>query len=427
MRRGSSLLAAGLLAAALGAAGGCTRNDPNQLIGSGAGPSCPEMSGSSGGKTTGVSSTSAGPAGSGGGATASSSSGGEPPLTGTVLDERVLDYNEALRTASFKLVGNAPTLQQIQDLKMAADQAKAYAGMIDAMMADTRFAVRMVAFWQNTMRLGGPAAAPKPSFDTAPTFAARMMVEGTPYTDLFTAGMHTCPTFDGKVFADGECPNGPITAGVLTDPGVQAQYFGNLAFRRHRFFQETFACRKQPAELSPTPKPMGAGSYTSPWPFESIAGTDNGGRIDFHDTTSAICANCHTTANHRSPLFANYDENGKYQTSIQVHVPTAGTPVAVISDWLPQTPTPEPTAWKFNVPVKDIGELGAAMAKDDEVLACGVRRMWNYVMSKGDIVIDVADVPDSVIGDYLAEFKANGYILRTTLRSMLVGPDFVRY
>jgi hypothetical protein len=138
------------------------------------------------------------------------------------------------------------------------------------------------------------------------------MFEGRPYTDLFTATMHTCPTFDGKAFADGECPNGPIVAGVLTDPGIHAQYFGNLAFRRHRFFQETFVCRKQPAELSPNPKPMGAGSYTSPWPFDSFAGTDNGGRIDFHDTTSAICANCHTTANHRSPLLANYDDNGRW-------------------------------------------------------------------------------------------------------------------
>src|SRR6185436_5906092 len=127
--------------------------------------------------------------------------------------------------------------------------------------------------------------------------------------------------FDGKAFADGSCMNGPITSGVLTDPGVHFQFFGNLAFRRHRFFQETFVCRKQPAELSSMPIPMGAGSYTSPWPFNSISGTDNGGRIDFHDTTSAICANCHSTANHRSPLFANFDENGAFQPTIQVMVP----------------------------------------------------------------------------------------------------------
>ena len=35
----------------------------------------------------------------------------------------------------------------------------------------------------------------------APTLAARITVEGRPYTDLFTATEHTCPTFDGTAFA----------------------------------------------------------------------------------------------------------------------------------------------------------------------------------------------------------------------------------
>src|SRR5262249_50860664 len=124
-----------------------------------------------------------------------------------------------------------------------------------------------------------------PSRDTAPTFAARITVEGQAYTNLFTATSNTCPTFDGTNFVDGDCKNGPITAGILADPGIHAQYYGNLAFRRVRFFQETFVCRKQPAELSAMPKPIGMNgqSYTSPWDFTSIAGADNGGRVDFHD------------------------------------------------------------------------------------------------------------------------------------------------
>jgi len=412
-------------AAALAVAGGCKRNDPNQLLGTGGGV-CTDThtthsSGtSSSGGTSSSSAASSGAVGTGG-ATGAGGSGAVPG--GTVLDERVVDYNEALRTASFKLVGNAPTLQQILDLRAAADQPAAYAAMIDQMLQDPRFGARMIAFWQNTMRMGGPASGMKPSRDTAPTFAARIVFEGQPYSDLFTASMHTCPTFDGKTFADGECPNGTV-AGVLSDPGVHAQYFGNMAFRRNRFFQEVFVCRKQPAELSSMPKPMGAGSYTSPWPFESISGTDNGGRVDFHDTSSAICANCHSTSNHRSPLFANYDENGKFQSTIQVHVPISGTPLAEMSDWLPPG---EATAWKLGVPAADIAELGAAMAKDDEVVSCAVKRMWNYAMSKGDIVIDASDVPDSVVGSFTAEFKSNGENLREVLRDMLLSPDFVRF
>jgi hypothetical protein len=416
------LAALGLLAV------GCSRNDPGQLIGTGSGlPVCTDTetgnttsttkSASASGTTASGTATTSGSGGSGGGASTA-------PPSGTVLDDRVVDYNEALRTAAFKLVGNAPTLQQTLDLKGAAKPADAYAAMIDGMIADARFATRMIAFWQNTMRLGGPAAGGKPSRDTAPTFAARLVFEGKPYTDLFTATMHTCPTFDGKAFADGECPNGPITAGVLTDPGVHAQYFGNLAMRRNRFFQETFVCKKQPAEVTAHPIPKGNGSYTSPWPFDSISGTDNGGRIDFHDVSSAICANCHSSSNHRAPLFANYDEKGQYQTSIQVHVPIAGTPLAVLTDWLPPG---EKTAWKFGVPADDIGQMGAAMAADEEVLSCAVRRMWNYAMSKGDVVADAADVPDSVIAEPMKQFKANGFNLRDVLRTMLVSPDFVRF
>lgn len=409
------------LASALALSGACTRNDPNQLLGGTGKGTCTDgaSSSSSGSSSSGATTGTTGAGGSGSGG---SGAGGEKP-TGTVLDERVVDYNEALRTAAFKLVGNAPTLQQMLDLKAATKPAEAYAVLVDQMMTDTRFASRLIAFWQNTMRLGGPAAGQKPSRDTAPTFAARVVFEGRPYTDLFTASEHLCPTFDGSTFTDGECPNGP-PAGILGDPGMNAQYHGNMAFRRNRFVQETFACRKQPSELSATPKPMGAGSYTSPWPFESIAGAGNGGRIDFHDVSSAICANCHSTANHRSPLFAYYDENGKYQTTFQVAVPVAGTPVAVMDDWLPPG---EGLAWKFGVPVTDITGLGAAMAKDPEVISCAVKRMWNYAMSKGDIVIDAADVPDQVVASFTAEFAANGHNLREVLRSMLVSPDFVRF
>ena len=85
--------------------------------------------------------------------------------------------------------------------------------------------------------------------------------------------------------------------------------------------------------------------------------------------------------------------------------------------------------WMAGLPVavSDIGALGVAMSKDGEVIFCAVKRMWDYSMSKGDIVADAADVPDSVVSPYLTQFKANGYDLRAILRAMLVGPDFVRF
>jgi hypothetical protein len=423
----------GALIVALVATAGCKKNDPGELLGAGtASGECPSGAGGMGATTAAATTTTSGAGGAMSTAASSTagSGGAGGGLTGTVLDQRKKSYTEALRTASFKLVGNAPTLQQIEDLKSAPDQQKAYEAQIDAMMADARFSARMIAFWQNTMRLGGAAGGGKPSRDTAPTFAARLTVEGTPLGSLFTATSNTCPTFDGKVFTDGNCTNGPITAGILADPGLQSQYFGNLAFRRVRFFQETFACRKQPAELSTMPKPIGTSgqSYTSPWDFNSIAGTDNGGRIDFHDISSAICANCHTSSNHRAPLFANFDEAGAYQPTIQVQVPVAMLPPAVMEDWLPQTGNPpEGPAWKFGVPTKDLTELGAAMAADDEVMSCAVARVWNYAMSKGDIVIDAATVAPEVITPLYKDFKQGGYNLRAVVRAVFVHEDFVRF
>jgi len=423
----------GALCVAVVATAGCKKNDPSELLGAGTSTGdCPTGMGGAGtwsAATTG-NTVGSGSAVSSSAAAGSGSGGAGGGLTGTVLDQRKKSYTEALRTASFKLVGNAPTLQQIEDLRSAPDQATAYNAAIDAMMKDVRFAKRMVAFWQNTMRLGGAAGGGKPSRDTAPVFAARITVEGLPFGTLFTADKNTCPTFDGTTFADGECKNGPVTAGILADPSVQSQYYGNLAFRRVRFFQETFACRKMPAELSTMPTPIGTSgqSYTSPWDFKSISGTDNGGRIDFHDISSAICANCHGSMNHRAPLLANFDEAGKYQPTIQVQVPVTMLPFAEMTDWLPQTGLPpEGPAWKVGVPTKDLAELGAAMAADDEIMSCAVARVWNYAMSKGDIVNDAANVSSVVIDPIFKDFKQNGYNLRSVVRAAFVHDDFVRF
>ena len=126
----------------------------------------------------------------------------------------------------------------------------------------------------------------KPDYDTAATFATEVVVKDRPYTDIFTASSMTCPTYAAGTFTDANCPGNAPTAGVLTNPGLMSQYFANMAFRRVRFIQETFACSKFPAEFTSTPKQMGAGSYTSPWDFNSITGANNTptARIDFQDT-----------------------------------------------------------------------------------------------------------------------------------------------
>src|SRR5262249_30826990 len=155
-------------------------------------------------------------------------------------------------------------------------------------------------------------------------------------------------------------------------------------FRRTRWVQEVFDCTAFPAEVvAPTKVGTNQAAYTAPEPFTSIAGADNGGTVDFHDTSAVVCAHCHATMNHIAPLFSHCDGKAMYTANIVVPLPTDGVTPAKMTDWLPAG---EATAWRYNVPAADLGALGTAMAADPAVSACLVARTWNFALGKGDIV-----------------------------------------
>jgi hypothetical protein len=220
---------------------------------------------------------------------------------------------------------------------------------------------------------------------------------------------------------DGECNNNvAVNAGVLTNPGVMNQYFGNMAFRRVRWVQETFVCTKFPAEYSETPVEMNGAEYVSPWKFESIAADP----INFRDTESVICANCHTTLNHIAPLFANFDMNGMWTDVSQVKTPVIPEVDTELSHWLEPG---EKFAWRLGTEVADLPALGQAIAADPDVAECAVARAWNFAMSKEDIVSDLSTVPLQVIQPFVEEFQGNGKNFKEVLRSIMTSDDFVRF
>ena len=199
------------------------------------------------------------------------------------------------------------------------------------------------------------------------------------------------------------------------------QFYSNMAFRRVRWVQEIFVCTKFPAEYSDAPVQMNGADYVSPWPFESVATAP----IDFQDTKSVICANCHTTMNHIAPLFGNFDEAGNWQASPQVMTPVLPEPVATeLGHWLNPG---EVTSWRHGEPAADLPALGAAMAADPAVSECAVARLWNYTMSKEDIVSDLSTVPTEVLQPYLDEMGKNGMNLKKTLRAMFASEDFTSF
>lgn len=337
------------------------------------------------------------------------------------LGERSLDYGAALRTASLRLRGVLPTLVEIRYVQAAADPRVAYESVIDDYLEDPLFTRRMIDFWRDTFRMGGGG------LDTAPLFAAQLVVEDRDFNEVFTATSGTCPTFDGETstFMPADCDNGvPTHAGVLTNPAVMRHFFSNLAFRRVRWVQEVFACAPFPAEIGMPTDVGGAAPYTAPWAWDSIAGADNGGRIDFHDVSSVTCANCHATMNHVAPLFASFDESGMWTGDVAVALPLDGSPLAVRTDWLPAG---EGTAWRYGEPAPDLPALGLALAADEDVERCAVTRVWNWAMGHGDVVGNVDVVPEEVVAPYVDAYVASGHRLRAAVRAIFTSSDFVRF
>jgi hypothetical protein len=340
------------------------------------------------------------------------------------LEEREVDYNAALRIAALRLTGDLPTLVEIKAIADSPEEAKAdvYASILRGYLDDPRFARQMFAFWQDTLKMGDD-----PELDSAAAFAAQVTVEGRPYTDLLTAATGTCPTYDmgAGTFTAADCQNGvPVHAGLISHPGTQRQFFSNMAFRRVRWVQETFACTAFPAEIVDAVDLGGVALYTAPWPFESIAGTDTGGRINFLDLSAVACANCHATMNHLAPLFINFDDAGQYTAGPAVIVPVEGSPLAQLSDYLPEG---EVLSWRLDVPTPDLASLGAAMAADPAISECAVARIWNWAMGKGDIVDTLATIPSDVIETQVADFRAGGHVLKDAILAVFTADDFVKF
>jgi len=341
------------------------------------------------------------------------------------LAKREYDYNAALRITALRLTGDLPTMAEIQQVATAPDNATkkvVYEGLVTDYMNRPTFARQMFFLWRDIFKMGETA-----EMDFAPAYAAQISVENLDYRNMFTAATGTCPTVDitTGVFTPGDCVGAGPRAGILTDKGVNRQYFGNFAFRRVKWIQEAFDCLKFPVEMGGQAQEVGGPSpYTGDWPFTSIAGTNNGGRVDFLDVSSVLCINCHQSLNHQAPLFANYDNMGVYQAVISVPTPLNGAPMARLTDYLPAGET---TAWRFGQPAADIPAYGAAMAADPDVAKCGVARMWNWAMGKQDIVDTLAEVPVETIQTQLDGFVASGYKMKDLIFAVYTADDFVKF
>jgi hypothetical protein len=341
------------------------------------------------------------------------------------LAKRQFDYNAALRTAALRLIGDIPTMTEIQRVQNAGDvaaQQAEYEALLREYMSRPAFARQMLYFWRDTFKMGETA-----EMDFAPAFAAQLSVENGDYTRLFTATSGACPTFNATTgtFTAGDCAGPGPKVGILTDKGMNRQYYGNFAFRRIKWLQETFDCTKFPIDLTGAAEDVGGPTpYTGAFPFRSISGTENGGRVNFLDRQSVICAGCHQTLNHRARLFANFDDQGVYQNQIAVRTPLPNEPLALALDYLPQG---EPDAYRVGVPTPSLAAFGAAMAADPGIARCGVARVWNWALGKQDIVEALVEVPNETIQGHVDAFTQGGFKVKDLIYRVYTDPNFTKF
>ena len=213
--------------------------------------------------------------------------------------------------------------------------ATTYAAQVDTYLADPRFARQMLSYFQDAFKMGGPAVtttgSAHPSFDTAPTYATELVVNDQPITNLFTGTTNTCPTLnthDGRVHRRRAArpPTASRRPACSPTRACMSKFYSNMAMRRARWIAGDLPLhRASRPSISATPVAMGNGQYVSPCPFTSITGGADPtvAPINFQDTSAVMCANCHTTINHIAPLFAQFDAQGAFQTTIQVEDPGA--------------------------------------------------------------------------------------------------------
>lgn len=341
------------------------------------------------------------------------------------LAKREVDYNYALRIAALRLTGDIPTMAEINQVRDAGDDAAkkaAYEGLVQQYIGRPTFARQMFYFWRDTFKMGETA-----ELDTAPAFAAMLTVNNTDFSQLFKAPTGACPTFNETTgqFTPADCGGNGPKVGVLGNPGAMKHFYGNFAFRRVKWVQETFDCLKFPIDLTGAPVEVGGATpYVGDFAHESIAGTANGGRVNFREAVAVQCAHCHKNLNHLAPLFANYDVNGVYQNQIAVRTPLPGEPLALASDYLPPG---EQYAWRPGQVTPDMAALGNAIAADPDVAKCSVARMWNWAMGKGDIVDLLVEVPTETIQAQVDSFTQGGFKMKDLIYSIFISDDFTKF
>jgi len=128
--------------------------------------------------------------------------------------------------------------------------------------------------------------------------------------------------------------------------------------------------------------------------------------------------------NHQAPLFANFNIAGVPMATPQVMVPVNNTPLATLADWLPAGET---FAWRFGTQTKDLAAFGAAVVADPVFATCMVTRVWNWAMSRPNVVDDGATLTPDLATTFTTALTSNNWNLKESVRSAFKNDAFVHF
>ena len=109
---------------------------------------------------------------------------------------------------------------------------------------------------------------------------------------------------------------------------------------------------------------------------------------------------------------------------VQVITPVPPNALSAPTDWLPAS---EGFAWRLGKPVKNLTDLGTTIAADPILPVCVSSRMWNWAMSRGDIVNDQVPLTPELANRLAGILVQNNWNVKELVRQVFNDPSFVRY
>ena len=343
-----------------------------------------------------------------------------------------VDYEHALRAASIKLTGNLPSLAEIKQVRDTSDQKGEYEKLVDTYMKRPTFAAQIVDFFRDSFNNGGQRQinGQNINMDLARRRTPRAGGEISRSPTWSRRAPNTCQTLDtgrGDVHVDGlpERERGRRAhrrrraGAVLLEHGLPSRALGAGDLRLPASSRPRPPARHAAADGRRRTPRRGRSSQSPAGRRRARASTSRTTRRSSAPTATA-------TMNHQSRRCSrNFDDAGapmarRPQVPVPIREPDRGARRLAAG-------VGEDRLVAHGSPAADIPALGAAIAADPEFARCMATRVWNWALSRPDVVDDDASITPDWRRTLATELTASNWNLKPHDPSVFTSDAFVRF